>query len=160
MPPLAAGPARWIRLPLIALAAVSAAWMFSGAATLFSDDLSRLNPLPRDLLDLDIRLRGDLGAPDVRRLVAVTGDSAQAVLEKSNRRHRCSTARSATARLQPTTRRRATCPAPPSSSAANRRCRTAQRCNNRSTAHCRACLSSPQLSRRSCAILPREGGFR
>src|SRR6185295_10421343 len=62
MPPLAAGPARWIRLPLIALAAVSAAWMISGAATLFSDDLSRLNPLPRDLLDLDIRLRGDLGA--------------------------------------------------------------------------------------------------
>ena len=78
-------PARWIRLPLIALAAVSAAWMFSGAATLFSDDLSRLNPLPRDLLDLDIRLRGDLGAPDVRRLVAVTGDSAQAVLEKTEK---------------------------------------------------------------------------
>ncbi|HVR67346.1 MAG TPA: MMPL family transporter [Verrucomicrobiae bacterium] len=85
MPPLAAGPARWIRLPLIALAAVSAAWMISGAATLFSDDLSRLNPLPRDLLDLDIRLRGDLGAPDVRRLVAVTGASAQAVLEKTEK---------------------------------------------------------------------------
>ncbi len=83
MPPLPAKPARWIRLPLIALAAVSAAWMFSGAATLFSDDLSRLNPLPRDLLDLDIRLRGDLGAPDVRRLAAVTGDGAEAVLEKS-----------------------------------------------------------------------------
>jgi predicted exporter len=83
--PLAAGPARWIRLPLIALAAVSAVWLFSGAATLFSDDLGRLNPLPRDLLELDIRLRGDLGAPDVRRLVAVTGDSAQTVLEQSEK---------------------------------------------------------------------------
>jgi len=85
---LPAGPARWIRLPLIALAAVSGVWLFSGAATLFSDDLSRLNPLPRDLLDLDIRLRGDLGAPDVRRLLAVTGDSAQAVLEKSEQASR------------------------------------------------------------------------
>lgn len=85
IPPLPAGPARWIRLPLVALAAVCGVWLFSGAAMLFSDDLSRLNPLPRDLLDLDIRLRGDLGAPDVRRLVAITGDSAQAVLEKSGR---------------------------------------------------------------------------
>jgi predicted exporter len=85
MPPLAEKPARWIRLPLIALAAICGVWLFSGAATLFSDDLSRLNPLPPDLLDLDIRLRGDLGAPDVRRLVAVTGDSAQFVLEKTER---------------------------------------------------------------------------
>lgn len=77
--------ARWIRWPLIAFAAISAAWLFSGSATLFSDDLSRLNPLPRDLLNLDIRLRGELSAPDVRRLAAVTGDTAQAVLEKSER---------------------------------------------------------------------------
>lgn len=83
MPPLPAKSARSIRLPLIALAAVCGVWLFSGAATLFSDDLSRLNPLPRDLLDLDIRLRGDLGAPDVRRLAAVTGDGAEGVLEKS-----------------------------------------------------------------------------
>jgi predicted exporter len=74
---------RLIRLPLAALAAAAAIWMFAGGATLFSDDLGRLNPLPRYLLDLDIRLRGELSAPDVRRLVAVTGDSAQAVLEKS-----------------------------------------------------------------------------
>jgi predicted exporter len=83
IPPLPARAARWVKWPMIALAAVSAAWLVSGAATLYSDDLSRLNPLPRDLLDLDLRLRGDLGAPDVRRLVAVTGETAQAVLEKS-----------------------------------------------------------------------------
>jgi len=85
LPPIPARTARWIRWPLVAFAAISAAWLLSGGATLFSDDLSRLNPLPRDLLDLDIRLRGELSAPDVRRLAAVTGDSAQAVLEKSER---------------------------------------------------------------------------
>jgi predicted exporter len=74
---------RWIRVPLILVAAAGGIWVFAGGATLFSDDLSRLNPLPRDLLDLDIRLRGELSAPDVRRLIAVTGDSADTVLEKS-----------------------------------------------------------------------------
>lgn len=73
----------WARFPLLALGIVGALWLSFGEAAIFSDDLSRLSPLPRHLVELDKRLRADLGAPDVRRLVVIGGGSAEEVLVKS-----------------------------------------------------------------------------
>lgn len=76
-------PLSWTRLPLVMAGIAAAFWLAFGRGELFSDDLSRLNPLPRDLVELDNRLRSELGAPDVRRLIVVDGSSAQDVLVKS-----------------------------------------------------------------------------
>lgn len=73
----------WARLPLVAVGVAAALWLSVDHAKIFSDDLSRLNPLPRDLVDLDKRLRDELGAPDVRRLFVIDSRSAEDALVKS-----------------------------------------------------------------------------
>lgn len=73
------------RPPLVALALVGSLWLTFGGIAIFSDDLSRLNPLPPGLVALDKRLRGEVGAPDARRLIVIDGASAEAVLIGSER---------------------------------------------------------------------------
>jgi predicted exporter len=46
-------------------------------------DLARLSPVPSAQLRLDEELRGQLGAPDVRGIIAISGESAEAVLQKA-----------------------------------------------------------------------------
>jgi predicted exporter len=49
----------------------------------WEDDLARLSPIPQAQRDLDEALRRQLGAPDVRGLVALTGADAEAVLRRA-----------------------------------------------------------------------------
>lgn len=69
-----------IKIPAILVGLGGLIWIIAGHAEVFSDDLSRLNPIPRQLVDLDKQIREALGAPDVRRLFVVDGKSAQQVL--------------------------------------------------------------------------------
>lgn len=73
---------RWLPIP-IALAAV--AMLAAAPGPFWQNDLSALTPLPRDLLMTDARLRGELGAPDVRYLLIVQAPTADAVLAASTK---------------------------------------------------------------------------
>jgi len=73
------------KVAAVAAGVAGLAWLAIDQASLFSDDLSRLNPLPQRLVELDKRIRGELGAPDVRRLFLIDGKSAEEVLLGSER---------------------------------------------------------------------------
>jgi predicted exporter len=73
---------RWLPLPVVA--AVVAMLAFA-PGPFWQNDLSALTPLPRDLLMTDARLRGELGAPDVRYLLIVQAPTADGVLSASTR---------------------------------------------------------------------------
>ena len=64
-------PALLLAGSVLALAAPGPVW---------EDDLAGLTPVPRELLELDSELRRELGAPDVRFLLAVEGETADEVL--------------------------------------------------------------------------------
>ena len=81
---------RWPRLGVagglaIALLAGAVAWFAPGP--FWQNDLSRLTPVPADALARDAQLRAELGAPDVRYLIALRGDDAEAALRASERLH-------------------------------------------------------------------------
>ena len=66
----------------IALIAIAAAVVLGlHRAQLWSHDLSALSPVPLAAQRLDAELRADLGAPDVRYLVVVSGPDQQSALE-------------------------------------------------------------------------------
>ncbi|MDR7100014.1 putative exporter [Lysobacter niabensis] len=76
--------ARWPRLSgpayyLLAAAAIAIAWWAPGP--FWQNDLSRLTPVPAPALARDAQLRGELGAPDVRYLVAVEARNAEVALQ-------------------------------------------------------------------------------
>lgn len=56
---------------------------FLGQRTLFDDDLGKLSPVPEAAKLLDRELREAAGAPDVRYLVMVEGETPEAVLQRS-----------------------------------------------------------------------------
>ena len=66
-----------VAVTLAGLVHIAASW-----DQIWDDDLRRLSPIPRAQLEFDRRARADLGAPDVRRLIVVTGNSAEEVLRK------------------------------------------------------------------------------
>lgn len=66
---------------LLALAGLLVLWRAPGP--LWQDDLAALTPVPRELLLRDARLRGELGAPDVRYLLVLRGPDANSVLALS-----------------------------------------------------------------------------
>jgi predicted exporter len=76
---------RALRVPLIGIVLVLAVWLTLQGATPWNDDLSGLSPVSASDQRMDEALRSDLGAPDVRQLVVVTGDSEQAALETAER---------------------------------------------------------------------------
>jgi predicted exporter len=51
-----------------------------GSTPMWENELGRLTPVPQPLLDTDARLRQELGAADVRRLLVVEGATADEVL--------------------------------------------------------------------------------
>lgn len=73
----------WPRLNLMAYAllsgiALAIAWWAPGP--FWQNDLSRLTPVPADALARDARLRAELGAPDVRYVVALEARTTEAAL--------------------------------------------------------------------------------
>lgn len=71
---------RWLPVPVVL--AIGAMLAFA-PGPFWQNDLSALTPLPRDLLMTDARLRGELGAPDVRYLLIVQAPTADGVLVAS-----------------------------------------------------------------------------
>jgi len=74
----AAGRLRW---PLAALMIGAIAVLAMHRGQLWSHELSSLSPVPAASQALDAALRADVGAPDVRYLVVVSGASEETVLE-------------------------------------------------------------------------------
>ncbi|MFL6591779.1 MAG: MMPL family transporter [Luteimonas sp.] len=68
-------------LGLLALVALGVVLFAPGA--FWQNDLSRLTPVPADAMARDARLRSELGAPDVRYVIAIGGKDAEAVLHTS-----------------------------------------------------------------------------
>lgn len=70
--------------PLLLLAVITAALSIAlHREPVWSDSLSSLFPISEDKQQLDQSLRNDLGAPDVRYLIAVNGNDREEVLERS-----------------------------------------------------------------------------
>ena len=65
-------------LGLLALAVIAFA-----PGAFWQNDLSKLTPVPADALARDARLRSELGAPDVRYVIAVSGADSEAALHAS-----------------------------------------------------------------------------
>jgi len=70
-------------LALLALAAIGVIAFAPGA--FWQNDLSKLTPVPAEAMARDARLRGELGAPDVRYVIAIAGRDGEAALEASER---------------------------------------------------------------------------
>ncbi|RDZ26811.1 MMPL family transporter [Lysobacter silvisoli] len=69
-------------LALAALALAVAVW---APGAFWQNDLAKLTPVPADALARDAQLRGELGAPDVRYVIAVSAADAEAALIASER---------------------------------------------------------------------------
>ena len=78
-------PAGRLRWPLALLALAASAVLLVRGETLWNRELAALSPIPQTDQELDGRLRADLGAPDVRYLVVVTGADRGQVLEDAER---------------------------------------------------------------------------
>lgn len=72
----------WVPLAVLFAAAGYLAWH---EKTLWENDLAALSPIPEAAQRLDQELRNELGAPDVRYLLAIPGNDQQAALENSER---------------------------------------------------------------------------
>lgn len=70
-----------LRWPLAALMIGAVAALALHRGQLWSHELSALSPVPASAQALDATLRADVGAPDVRYLVVVSGANEQTVLE-------------------------------------------------------------------------------
>ncbi len=66
-----------------ALAVAALAVIDLAPTPFWQNDLSKLTPVPKDAMARDMRLRGELGAPDVRYLLALEGRDTEAVLQAS-----------------------------------------------------------------------------
>jgi predicted exporter len=83
-------PARQLRAGVIwvaylVLAALALATLHRQQNTLWNRELSALSPVPAEDLDFDSKLRRDLGAADVSKLVIASGPSLESVLESAER---------------------------------------------------------------------------
>jgi predicted exporter len=70
-----------LRWPLVALLVASIATLAFHRQHVWSHELSALSPVSRQSQALDESLRADVGAPDVRYLVVISGASQEAVLK-------------------------------------------------------------------------------
>lgn len=69
-----------VRMAVLALAAAAISVLAVRAPTMWNDELAAISPLARSSGELDGRLRGDLGLPDLRWLIAVDAGSLDAAL--------------------------------------------------------------------------------
>lgn len=73
---------RWSLLALALLAGAVVSW---APGPFWQNDLGRLTPVDPQDLQRDAQLRSELGAPDVRYVIALRGNDVQAALEASER---------------------------------------------------------------------------
>jgi len=66
----------------LAIGALCIAVLWLSPRPLWENSLGGLTPVPRPLIERDIALRRELGAPDIRYLLVIQGDDAQAVLAR------------------------------------------------------------------------------
>lgn len=71
---------RWSLLA-VAIAALAAIALAPGAS--WQNDLSKLTPVPASAMQADMRLRAELGAPDVRYVLALEAPDAEQALQRS-----------------------------------------------------------------------------
>ncbi|MGT2490865.1 hypothetical protein ACU4GD_10895 [Cupriavidus basilensis] len=83
--PSAAAHAHRLRWPMAALLLAAGAVLLMQRAPLWSQELSSLSPVPEREQALDAALRADLGAPDVRYLVVLSGPDQESVLQGAER---------------------------------------------------------------------------
>ena len=81
----AAAHAHRLRWPMAALLLAAGAVLLMQRAPLWSQELSSLSPVPEREQALDAALRADLGAPDVRYLVVLSGPDQESVLQGAER---------------------------------------------------------------------------
>lgn len=72
-----------LRWPAIAILIIASITVFTHRSDLWSKNIASLSPVSQTDITLDTQLRADVGAPDVRYMVVVTGDSREAVLHAS-----------------------------------------------------------------------------
>jgi predicted exporter len=72
-----------LRWAVVILLLAACAILVEHRASLWNDKISSLSPVSQANVDLDTRLRADMGAPDVRYLVVVSGASRESVLHSS-----------------------------------------------------------------------------
>ena len=80
--------ARWPRMNAVAggvLVVISVAVIAFAPGAFWQNDLARLTPVPADALARDAQLRGELGAPDVRYVIALQANDAEHALQASER---------------------------------------------------------------------------
>lgn len=77
--------ARRLRWPLAVLLVAACAVLVGQRDRLWSRELASLSPVPADVQALDTALRADIGAPDVRYLVVVSGPDRETVLQGAER---------------------------------------------------------------------------
>jgi len=80
--------ARWPRMNAMAafvVAAIAAAIVAFAPGAFWQNDLARLTPVPPAALARDTQLRGELGAPDVRYIIALQAKDAEHALQSSER---------------------------------------------------------------------------
>jgi predicted exporter len=77
--------AQRLRWPLALLALAAAGVLALRGEDLWNRDLASLSPIPPSDQELDGRLRADLGAPDVRYVVVVTGRDREQALQAAER---------------------------------------------------------------------------
>jgi predicted exporter len=71
------------RIALVVLALLAFAVVLFAPGAFWQNDLSKLTPVPADAMARDTRLRSELGAPDVRYVIAIGGRDAEAALRAS-----------------------------------------------------------------------------
>jgi predicted exporter len=74
-----------MRYPALLLIALTVAAAAARSGAIWGEDLASLSPISASEQKLDEQLRRDMGAPDVRHIVVVTGANEQAVLEASEK---------------------------------------------------------------------------
>lgn len=72
-----------LRWPAVILLVVCCAILINHKSNLWSGNIASLSPVSPAEIALDAKLRADMGAPDVRYLVLVSGASQEAVLQAS-----------------------------------------------------------------------------
>ncbi len=74
---------RWLRWVVLGVTLVAAASVALHGSPYWEDELSSMSPIPPAETALDARLRGEIGAPDVRYLLVVEGADREAALAAS-----------------------------------------------------------------------------
>ncbi len=72
-----------LRWPALFLLVIASVFLTQHRSDIWNDKISSLSPVSQADVDLDSSLRADMGAPDVRYLVVVSGSNQEAVLHTS-----------------------------------------------------------------------------